>query len=208
MSLSGLYIRNLTIVSAIQSNYLIFVYKDENNSFESGVYALKFEKNYFDISPKDNFKNYLYNNKILIYSLTDEQNLAMLKVKGNDNVLVVGSAIKSSKDTTIALDIMNSTESFKRCQSEIIDGEIQEIDILIPDNSKEGAELIYTINYKIDTNTESRLNKENEEFISSSSSKDRLPKKCDTKYSKTYIKYFICLMLFFCPFFNFQRFKE
>jgi hypothetical protein len=110
----------------------------------------------------------------------DIEVLAMLKVKGNDNVLVVGSAIRSSKDTTIALDIMNSTESFKRCQSEIIDGEIQEIDILIPDNSKEGAELIYTINYNIDTNMESRLNKDNEEFISSSLSKDRLPKKCDT----------------------------
>ncbi len=146
MSLNKTKFEKISITQAMQNNYMVFVMRNNDNETSSGIYCLKFEKNYFDISSKENFSNYLFNNQILVYPLDSEQSVTLLKVKGNDNILVLGSVVKSINGSTIALDILNSSQNFKRCQTETVDGDILEMDILIPDNSHEGADLIFFVN--------------------------------------------------------------
>lgn len=142
----------MLITKALNAQYMLFVHRNHNESSDSGIFSVRFDKDYFDKSPQADIKSYINNYKKLVYSLLPDQNVTFLKAKGNGTVLVVGSVITSSSDnqSTVLLDVLNASQNFKRCREALVKGEVTELDILIPDDQKEKAELIYFVK-RLDT---------------------------------------------------------
>ena len=135
----------LCTVGALDTNFLIFVETKLDGS-EAGVYYIEIDDSIYD-NPDEckDFDDKIQKYKKQIYSLARDENVLLIKAKGNAKALIVASTVKTSTGTKATLDVMTTTNQFKRCKEQTYDGEITGLDVTIFSPEKEAACMIYSL---------------------------------------------------------------
>lgn len=138
---------NLCTVGALDKNFLIFVEKQLDGS-DAGVYYVQIDNIYGTSDECHDFDLNIQKYKKKILSVAADENVLLVKAKGNDKALVVASTIKTSTGTKATLDVLTPDHPFKRCKEKSHAGEITGLDVQIFSPAREDACMIYSVKEK------------------------------------------------------------